>query len=411
MAKAPITIVKDFGFKEANDILEKLYATGEITLKLPLRLEKPKFGARGALLQLLITWAKHTKDREVQTYLGSGVQTSGVREQFLRMRDQGFGLVAGLLAKRLLGHSGIDLTEQCKSHLIKYLESTFNRYREGLRQRARTLVICDDSDGLSYNPLLYTGFAANQIPRVAPDEDMADLVTSVVDHALRLRNLGEQPFSKELFLHIGGILHELFENTDDWAKPPIVSDEPSLRGILFESYIQFVNGPDQAHWLASSEPLAEYVASVAGRGNKKPSFIEISVFDSGPGIAKQWLSNKGRQPDLIPDKDAQYEALITAFRTWSTSSHNAGRGKGLDSVLRLLTKLSGFFFLRTDSLALYRDLLNNPHDPGDYNSAVITPGKVPLKDWTSKGEKLTELPRVEGTLISMLIPLDASIAK
>lgn len=129
MSNHPVEIVKDFSIAQAEEILRRLSKRPDSVLRLPLRLDRPKFAARSSLNQLLITWAKQGRVREIQTYLGSGVTNEGISEQFLRMRDQGFGIIAGLLAKRILGQGGQDLTQKCRDHLLKYLDATHNRTR------------------------------------------------------------------------------------------------------------------------------------------------------------------------------------------------------------------------------------------------------------------------------------------
>ena len=131
-------------------------------------------------------------------------------------------------------------------------------------------------------------------------------------------------------------------------------------------------------------------------------FLELSILDSGPGMAARWL---GRPVDDI-DPQQQLEAVLQCFGKGRTSTTSLGRGFGLWKVLTSLKELHGFISVRTNSIHAFKQF--------GYTSGIgleELPGgqrvqKEQLYDW-KRGLSTTpsEYPHVRGTVISFLLPM------
>lgn len=85
--------------------------------------------------------------------------------------------------------------------------------------------------------------------------------------------------------------------------------------------------------------------------------LEISVFDTGPGIALRWLADKlGKRRYSEFSIQAELEAVQTCFQKHSTTKSSQYFGQGLSMALQAMRKLNAFMTLRTGRLSLYQDL-------------------------------------------------------
>ncbi|KAF0813149.1 hypothetical protein IGB42_02550 [Andreprevotia sp. IGB-42] len=214
---------------------------------------------------------------------------------------------------------------------------------------------------------------------------------------------------------ICSIIFELFKNTHDHARHGIEGVElvDSIRGIYtdyypieyFDSkYFQKVAGEE-------STPLSRYIGLVVGDHIRKDAssekkisgFLEITIFDSGPGLAAK-LTGKSIA-DLT--SELQYEDVIKCFGKGYSSTTSGARGFGLWKVLSMLRSLNGLIRVRTNKVHLSRDF-RALQGLGVVSHAFGE--KVPdnrLYDWT-RGflAPISEYPSIEGTNISVFIPLE-----
>jgi len=195
------------------------------------------------------------------------------------------------------------------------------------------------------------------------------------------------------------LIRELFENTNDHATTDEFGreycwDYPNVRSIIAK-YIAFnpndtssVNTlSDAPHHMFYQKALLDYTAT------RIIDFLEVTVIDSGPGIAKRWLSHVDPNTyaeDILIDEE---EKLVReAFKLGKTTKNIRGTGVGLDTVIKSLVKLKAFLQLRTGRLCLYQNFSDN-------SKQEFAPSHL-----LSNRKKL---PRTVGTSFSILIPLSS----
>lgn len=83
--------------------------------------------------------------------------------------------------------------------------------------------------------------------------------------------------------------------------------------------------------------------------------VEISVFDTGPGLALRWMADRGRRgyTDISPEEEL--EAVQSCFQKHSTTKASQYFGLGLPMALMAMKHLNAFMTLRTGRLSLYQD--------------------------------------------------------
>lgn len=84
--------------------------------------------------------------------------------------------------------------------------------------------------------------------------------------------------------------------------------------------------------------------------------LEISVFDTGPGLALRWMAERrGAKSYEDFSEIEELEAVKTCFEKHTTTKAGKLFGQGLPEALSALRKLSAFMTLRTGRLSLCQD--------------------------------------------------------
>lgn len=211
------------------------------------------------------------------------------------------------------------------------------------------------------------------------------------------------------------IFAETFKNTHDHARENIDGSdlETSVRAIYARYYPLQTVLKKIASVPADEVTQAErYVRSFAPRIVKPglrtseiptvKGFLELSIIDSGPGMAAKWL----RRPvhDLEPKQ--QLEAVLQCFGKGRTTTTSPGRGFGLWKVLTSLIGLRGFISVRTNSIHAFKQFgftagIGQQELPGGQRVQ-----KEQLYDWKRGLSTVPSgYPHLEGTVISYLLPM------
>jgi hypothetical protein len=206
------------------------------------------------------------------------------------------------------------------------------------------------------------------------------------------------------------IFGELFKNTHQHARHwwDYTEIDSSVRG-LFARYYQAseLTGRTQSE----DTPLEIYFRNILSRRShgrhravappEVGGCFELSVFDSGPGLAQKWL---GRDCSREP-VEAEYEAVLECFEKGRSSLPNIGRGFGLSKVLETVRALRGLIRVRTNRVHLYRQY-ETPPDLGMRNLPSGKPSpRETLLDWRrGLSERPSAFCPIRGTVISILIP-------
>jgi hypothetical protein len=211
------------------------------------------------------------------------------------------------------------------------------------------------------------------------------------------------------------ILAETFKNTHDHARRDIDQSDiaPSVRGI----FARYASLQQIGVLVSSAKPetltpaqryASHFIPRKAPKGARLPDVprvdgvLELSVFDSGPGMAAKWLR---RSVIGVPIQE-QLDAVMACFAKGQTSTDTHGRGYGLAKVLLRLRSLHGFIGVRTNQIHVYRQFGSMPglahHELSD---GTRVPKEV-LFDWKKHfAQTATQLTPVNGTVVTFLLPM------
>lgn len=175
------------------------------------------------------------------------------------------------------------------------------------------------------------------------------------------------------------LVHQLFKNADVHAATDACGSryDSGVRGIQVRE-IRISDEKMRSAFVSEDHALLAYLAKVGRRemGRKQgnlsktafleawPSsrFIEITVFDTGPGLALRWLArNRGISRYAEVDRTEELEAVRECFQLHATTHSMAMKGDGLPIAIGAMRELKAFMFLRTGRLALYQDFSSGSH--------------------------------------------------
>jgi hypothetical protein len=382
-----------FNVAESEKLLGSLEAVlPDCDLLLPTKLQAYELGGVAALIQLLITWSKRNPNGRLVTFVSNDRDAERQLEHLVTLDH---GLVAVLAASDVVSR---DRSHSFRARAYEFARSRIEAMEQGVdaaRRGPKVLLLCADHTSKAFLPLLY--FQTLSAERdVKGTNDFRILARQLLDKTAKFHPSSER-LRDENTDQLGIILHELFENTHYWARTDCDGRrlKRSLRGIRFELHY---GGKDQFERSAEDSPsLSTFLSHPQFyRSDEKQRLVEISLFDSGPGLAQRMLRRCLEPSDSCA---IEYDQIINCLRLRSTTSGETHRGIGLHTVLTMLSEVSGFLRVRTGRLNLYRDFVRMPYRPENGTRDPF------LLDWGTGTRELTECARVEGTLLTMFVPI------
>jgi len=342
---------------------------------------------------LVVTWAKRCPNGVLRTYVNS---KGDAKIQIENLATYDHGLTALLMAN--------DVTDRLSSFSLKSEAVVASRTRlaamgsvESARRGAKAFLAVADHTG-SYPESLYD---ISSSPH--PDVRQWDGFHSLARQMLQLATVGPEKgrsAAKVVLDSFATVLWELFKNTHDWARSgadgrPL---QRSIRALRIESY----SDTHEKHLeMTADEPrLQEYLQHPRmRREGGRSRVIEVSVLDSGPGLAARALLRTPTVASAPTGSIArEYSAVVDCLRTHFSTSSDSYRGDGLHQVFLMLDALKGFVRIRTGRLALCRDFIRDPYFPANETEPFLV-------DWqTGTADPVAAAP-VEGTVLTMLFPV------
>jgi hypothetical protein len=374
---------KKAAYLECEDMLGK-FADRASVLTLP---NKWPFEARpsGAVTasQLAVTWARANDPAILQL---SDDESPEIAASTLINRI--YGLVAAAFADKIIGRDGErDVTAGMMKLISGRLAELYSgKFDQMIHGQVLPLISIDHLERYGPNPLLYNPATG------AINPDFLKLVKQALSRLID-RNRLRDPIDTEA---IASLFRELFSNTHLHARTDLYGTlyPRSARGIVFS--LRQVDHPRETNAAAGVAALRDYFLSMREMAARnRVEFLEVSVFDSGPGLAGR--ANRAPIPDEMPITE-EYSLVRQCFLKNHTTENDPAHGLGLPRVMLALKSCGGFMRLRTGRLSLYKAFA-----PGT-GSSDFSEEDLDFLD-LSYGEQISVHPRVAGAIFSILIPL------
>lgn len=353
------------------------------SLTLPKQPAAGSLGGEAAMAQALVTWAASDTAKSVEVPSGANPAD----------RDL-LSLIALSLPVAVVDGQGREIRPtdamaevgQALAALDKPLSAA------DLPSGPRLGLLCADHIARGHPAALYEPGSGG-----APEPSERKFDT--LSHLIANRLLQSQAMRSDLLPTVAFCAFELFANTHDHARTGLRglrADEPvgaaprvSVRGVVARKHSIEERGVETVS--AGSRPFADYLTRALAdrRRRAKRWFLEVSVFDSGPGYAARLLN----APLAEITRDEEAAAVRRCFVKHVGSKGRVGRGMGLADTREQIAAAKGFFRLRTGRLSVCA-ALDGPNLLED-----------PLVDWRSGASEFTQNPAVVGTLFTLMLPL------
>lgn len=347
-------------------------------------------GVDAALAQLVISWARAHESSVLQLY----ADAETAFEQIFGLGRTAAGLAALIMSSRLVTETHDIIDKRTALTVIRPLieamyegDLRHTSNDRGARPTAINLFSINFAKMEFIKPFYYGG----STPHIHSHASFASLLemSSALMHSKQEKN----SLHRSGLPALGSVLAELIANADQHSVTDVhgVKYKKGLRGTSVKaSRIK----KDEIRKHSDKEPqFALFVVKNMLKGEYL-DFLEISVIDSGPGLARRWLSAKKGVPvvDLAAlPLEEELSATLECFKKHVTTKDSVTSGMGLHNAVQALNKLKAYVRLRTGRVCLYQAFQG--HDQVvEYNP----------KNWS--GDR--ELMAAEGTVFTICIPVN-----
>ncbi|WP_398305432.1 hypothetical protein [Zoogloea sp.] len=356
-----------------------------------------------ALLQWILTRIRRSPSRKIRF---SGTDANDF-DLTMKLGVSAPGLLTVLLPNVSIDQIGKQASAQFKRNFFSIQEAL-----PQLPIMSSVFLACLDSYSRGLPSQLYES-SADPVVVDSPDfyKYISSVIASLSPEGEAIRGI------RSLVPAIAIVVYELFKNTHDHARRSVDGAilRDSMRGIYIRHYSKdeilrrgIAENPEASGAINSFVSATFNSKKRSTRSgeieNSYSGFLELSIFDSGPGLAATWLKDEISKPD----PQAQYDAVLRCFGKGISSDSAIGRGYGLWKVLQELRKLKGLIRVRTNRVHCVRHFAVL----SELGLQVMSDGsqkpKEDLYDWKRQlTKRASDYPAVEGTLVSILIPLEA----
>ncbi|SFJ92229.1 hypothetical protein SAMN05518863_103328 [Candidatus Pantoea symbiotica] len=270
----------------------------------------------------------------------------------------------------------------------KMINTDLKKYSEVIKGRVIDLC-CISGAKRQYLAPLFSSRDPNSV------KDSSEMSKSLIEI---FKEIGREDFYNlegELLKGFGVFTCELFKNTQEHAR----KDE---NGMPYPSHVEgiissYVNSNAELYKsdFISNPRLKEYYESkIELKSNgEKLHCIQISFFDTGPGITGRAFGKKSYEGSLSDEK----EDLISCLQKNFTSKNQSGAGNGYPTILNQLRKVGGLIRIRTGRHCIFNCFSGNELASNiDEKDAEL----LNFESWSEEGLALAA-----GTVVSILVPL------
>lgn len=352
------------------------------------------FGVDCALAQLIITWARAHAESVLHLYASS----ESVDEHVAQLARTTAGFAAMIMSSSFhsLSHDVIP-RRQAVASMVPLVEAMYQgnlaaTYGErGARPRAINLFSINHAKREFIHPFYYQ----QTNPVIQPRGWFTKLVENAASLMLSRSDLSREFLSA--LPALGDVLYELISNADEHAVTDVngVKYKRGLRGVTFKT--NMIKSADAGGYVKGEPEFSRFILSEIAGNSGYLKYFEISVLDSGPGLARRWLSAKEERPvDSLDSLDIsqEFDATLNCFKKHITTKDQMLSGMGLHNTVQAFNKLGAFVKLRTGRLSLYQKF--------DGKQALV---EFSPKAWAKEGQ----LAAAEGTAFTICIPVKSNV--
>lgn len=327
------------------------------------------FGTDAALIQFTAAWNRHQASPKL--VVPGRPDSSSIQS----LAATPHGLAAIYFATQLeFRGPPVTVTEESEKFLIPSVDAA-QRWELGKTMKAAGVHLsCLGGTRNEFILPLYSNETAESLRTAQGFRHLTQLIfAAFARHQVRMMREGDLTL-------ISVLLRELFQNAHDHARfdekgagykrnqRGIIAREFRYRGtqdnvIGYEVLNRYFGriAARKKHYRANpaltKERFEAVIAGAPSAGKQQPStkFFEITVYDSGPGLARHWAWRKSRETLQNLSIDEEFLLVKQCFEVHNTTKFGHGFGEGLTGALGCLRRLRAFMLLRTGRLTVYQD--------------------------------------------------------
>jgi hypothetical protein len=388
-----LVIPKKLNEEVIENFLGNLEKSSEkIDLEIPLEIEYRGFGILPILFLLFFTWVRRKEGKLV-------IPIENADSEILKLLNKDY--FGYLFFSTIWKHCDIVTLkgESLKPILINYTRAMHDRI-DFLTALPNESVMIPCFDHYSKEKGLSHWFYSDNYNFAATPSSLDNSIVRIYESLSKNFRDKLLKNSVNVIEDIQKILWELLKNTDEHATRDYLNDiilMPNSRGLFMKiqrsSKVKFIEKSN------GHKGLEKFYDKSLKDGDN--FILEISVFDSGPGLVRRFLGKKWTNGLSMNDEIDTIKKCLIKGQTSVISVKGKNKGFGLDDVLSLLDKKKGFLKIRTGSASVYRDLTESPYvKTNDIN-------EIDLYDWLKlSNNDFSRMNYIEGTLITLAYPIN-----
>lgn len=358
-----IRIPSDCTSRDVESLLAEIAASPGQALSVPSRIARSaSFGVSPLIVLAIAKWQK-LNGNDARVVTAKDVTSSDEsRDRFAATLH---GMAAIWFSSVLGGVDGGDFRHSALVSMAKYVHAMAERRLRETIRGPHVLLCCFQPAKNEFLTSLYAYQERGSRDPVSGKErvtirsqgEFLDLLREIQDQASFEI---DRVFNEGQLSAISAILFQLFKNADVHT----VTDEngngyaKSMRGLMLRRVA--LKSTAEVEDYASDDRKFTAFLTRHSTGKSTGAFIEISIFDTGPGLAARWLGKTRNTPVDISEisYEEEFEVTKKCFELHATSQGGAGHGDGLAIALRSLGQLGAFMSLRTGRMFLCQDFSN-----------------------------------------------------
>lgn len=388
-----ISIKNDISYLEIEKAYKDLKKSSNVDLYIPANITGKQLGIYTEIIQLIITWSRLSTGK---LYIHYNSTTTELDDKIDKMFNRYWNFVAGCMGYK----NGIFLLDQTDvsskvANVIKE-RTSYLKTNENWKKGTNSFI---SSVQHSANPYPSAFYFSNGI--LKSKKEIIELSKNILIDISKNYISSTSTFVLEHYEKlIGEIIFELIENTHYWSQTDYTGKTfpTGFRGLLFSSHQG--NKETLLSNCKDDKPMFDYISNLITNNVSNNVIVEISVFDSGAGLASKWSKKEVKD---FASKEEIYESIIDCLIKNNTSDKTSSyeRGFGLHNMMTLLGDRKGYLKLRTNGLKLFRDFDKNPFNGYIENNRE----NYKLDDWHSIQKKTIPSYKTEGTMFSIFLPI------
>ena len=355
-----IRVPSDCTAIEVESLLNEVFSKPGQSLYVPIKIARSASFGISALLVLTIARYSQINRHDARIEVPAGVLNNK------DSRDRFAGTLHGMASVWLTDFSFASEGEDCRRLLLQaiapYVLSMADRKLSETIRGPHVLLCCFQPAKHEFLPYLYSrpergNTDPNTGREIVTVRSQGEFLSLLRDFQLQVSIGVDRMFNEGQLTTIATLLFQLFKNADVHTVIDEFGDAyiKSMRGLMVRR-VTLSGASEIEAYAGKDRNFGSFLArNITGKATG--AFVELTVFDTGPGMVSRLLRKGGSNSVLLKDisLEEEFEYTKECFEVHKSSQSTNGHGDGLDLALRALAQLKAFMSLRTGRMSLLQD--------------------------------------------------------